>query len=85
MRGEGATLIDETGMRFMAGVTGGELAACDVVARAVWRHLAGGHHVYLDARAVLGNNFARHFPAIAAACVVAGIDPARQPIPKIYS
>jgi L-aspartate oxidase len=81
VRGEGATLIDETGVRFMAGVPGGELAARDVVARAVSRHLAGGHHVYLDARAALGDNFARHFPAIAAACAVAGIDPACQPIP----
>jgi L-aspartate oxidase len=81
VRGEGATLIDETGARFMAGVPGGELAARDVVARAVWRHLAGGHRAFLDARATLGGNFAKHFPAIAAACVMAGIDPARQPIP----
>jgi L-aspartate oxidase len=81
VRGEGATLIDETGVRFMAGVPGGELAARDVVARAVWRHLADGHRVYLDAREALGCNFAAHFPAIAAACVMAGIDPARQPIP----
>jgi aspartate oxidase len=44
---QGATLIDETGTRFMAGVPGGELAAREVVARAVSRHLAGGHHVYL--------------------------------------
>nr|WP_294550258.1 L-aspartate oxidase [uncultured Rhodopila sp.] len=81
VRGEGATLIDETGVRFMAGVPGGELAARDIVARAVWRHLADGHRVYLDARASLGCNFAGHFPAIAAACAMAGIDPARQPIP----
>jgi L-aspartate oxidase len=81
VRGEGATLIDETGLRFMAGVPGGELAARDVVARAVWRHLAGGHRVYLNARAVLGDSFARHFPGVAAACATAGIDPARQPIP----
>src|SRR5664279_1486442 len=33
------------------------------------------------ARAALGGNFNRHFPAIAAACAMAGIDPARQPIP----
>ena len=81
VRGEGATLLDETGVRFMAEVPGGELAARDVVARAVWRRLAGGHRVYLDARAALGDTFARRFPAIAAACAKAGIDPARQPIP----
>jgi L-aspartate oxidase len=81
VRGEGATLIDEAGVRFMSGVPGGELAARDVVARAVWRHLAGGHRVYLDARGTLGCNFAARFPAITAACLAADIDPARQPIP----
>jgi L-aspartate oxidase len=81
VRGEGAVLIDETGMRFMAGIPGGELAARDVVARAVWRHDAEGHRVFLDASAVLGKDFARRFPVIAAACEAAGIDPATQPIP----
>jgi L-aspartate oxidase len=81
VRGEGATLIDETGTRFMVGVPGGELAPRDVVARAVWRHQAQGHRVFLDARAALGRKFAQHFPVIAAACARAGIDPAMQPIP----
>ena len=81
VRGEGATLIDETGVRFMADVPGGELAPRDVVARAVWRHLTDGHRVFLDAGAALGSGFARHFPVIAAACAAAGIDPATQPIP----
>jgi L-aspartate oxidase len=81
VRGEGATLIDETGARFMAGVPGAELAPRDVVARSVWRHLGDGHRVFLDARAALGSAFAEHFPAIAAACAAAGVDPARQPIP----
>ena len=81
VRGEGATLIDETGARFMDGVPGAELAPRDVVARSVWRHLGDGHRVFLDARAALGSAFAKHFPAIAAACAAAGIDPATQPIP----
>jgi L-aspartate oxidase len=81
VRGEGATLIDETGERFMAGVPGGELAPRDVVARAVWRRLGEGHRVFLDARAALGPSFVRRFPVIAAACAAAGIDPATQPIP----
>jgi L-aspartate oxidase len=81
VRGEGAVLIDETGMRFMADIPGGELAARDVVARAVWRHDAEGHRVFLDASGVLGRDFARRFPVIAAACEAAGIDPATQPIP----
>jgi len=81
VRGEGAILIDETRARIMADVPGGDLAARDVVARAVWRHLTAGHRVFLDATAALGANFARHFPVIATACAAAGIDPATQPIP----
>jgi L-aspartate oxidase len=81
VRGEGAILIDETGARFMAAVPGRELAARDVVARAVWRRLTEGHRVFLDATAALGGSFARHFPVIAAACAAAGIDPSTQPIP----
>jgi L-aspartate oxidase len=81
VRGEGATLIDETGARFMADVPGRELAPRDVVARAVWHRLGEGHRVYLDARSAIGGGFAAHFPVIAAACLAAGIDPATQPIP----
>src|SRR5271165_1872600 len=81
VRGEGATLIDETGTRFMSGVPGAEVAPRDVVARAVWRHLTDGHRVFLDATAALGSRFAGHFPVIAAACAACGIDPATQPIP----
>ncbi len=81
VRGEGATLIDETGERFMAGTAGAELAPRDVVARAIWRRRAEGHRVFLDARAPLGARFASRFPIIAAACRAGGVDPAREPIP----
>lgn len=81
VRGEGALLIDETGRRFMADQPGAELAPRDVVARAVWRHLGKGHRVFLDARQKPGAGFARRFPAIAAFCRAAGIDPAVDPIP----
>ena len=81
VRGEGAVLVDETGERFMANVPGAELAARDVVARAIWRRRAEGRRVFLDARQALGEKFAARFPVIAAFCHEAGIDPARQPIP----
>jgi L-aspartate oxidase len=81
VRGEGAVLVDETGERFMAGHPRAELAPRDVVARAVWRRLAEGHRVFLDARAALGSGFAARFPAIDAACRAAGIDPTTAPIP----
>jgi L-aspartate oxidase len=81
VRGEGAVLIDETGHRFLANQPGAELAARDVVARGIWRHISTGHRVFLDARRKPGADFARHFPAIAGFCRSAGIDPATQPIP----
>ncbi|HTV32881.1 MAG TPA: L-aspartate oxidase [Methylocella sp.] len=80
VRGEGAILVDEMGERFMATVPGAELAPRDIVARAVWRHMAAGHRVFLDAR-VKGLDFARRFPAITGFCQAAGIDPSREPIP----
>ncbi|HEY5237316.1 MAG TPA: L-aspartate oxidase [Rhizomicrobium sp.] len=82
LRGEGATLIDETGRRFMPAIhANAELAPRDVVARAIHREIAKGHRVYLDCREALGEKFASHFPTVYAACKSAGIDPATQPIP----
>jgi len=81
VRGEGAVLVDETGRRFLADQPGAELAPRDAVARGVWRRLAEGHDVFLDARSKPGTRFAARFPAIAAACRTAGIDPATQLIP----
>ncbi|BCG93541.1 L-aspartate oxidase [Mesorhizobium sp. 131-2-1] len=81
VRGEGATLVDETGRRFLDGVQGAELAPRDVLARAVWNHLANGHRVFLDVWERPGPAFARQFPTIASACSKAGIDPAHDLIP----
>ena len=81
LRGEGAVLIDETGAALMAGVPGGNLAARDVVARALHRHMAAGHRTFLDTRAALGARIDTAFPTIAAACRAAGIDPVAEPIP----
>lgn len=81
VRGEGAILIDENRDRFMVDVPGAELAPRDIVARAIWRHIAAGHRVFLDARGVKGLDFARRFPAITALCREAGIDPVTQMIP----
>jgi L-aspartate oxidase len=75
LRGEGALLVDETGSRFCD-----ELAARDVVARAIYAHLAAGHRTFLDARA-LGEQLPEQFPTVFAHCRRAGIDPRRAPIP----
>ncbi len=81
VRGEGALLIDEHGERFMSDVPGAELAARDIVARAIWHHMRAGHQVFLDARQALGKTFPQHFPSITEKCREAGIDPVTQPIP----
>jgi L-aspartate oxidase len=82
LRGEGATLIDETGARIMDGVHPDmELAPRDIVARAIHRRVAAGGTVFLDTRDCLGAKLATTFPTIHAACVAAGIDPLSQPIP----
>jgi L-aspartate oxidase len=82
LRGEGATLIDESGRRFMAAIhPDAELGPRDIVARAIHRQIAGGHTVYLDCRAAIGTEFAERFPTVFAACQAAGIDPVIQPIP----
>jgi L-aspartate oxidase len=78
LRGEGCTLIDERGERFTD-----ELQPRDVVARAMVQQIARGHRIFLDARAALGENFAKRFPAIHALCAASGIDPAKQPIPVL--
>lgn len=77
VRGEGARLIDETGRYFM---DGHDLAPRDVVARAVFAHMAQGHRTFLDASS-LADIFSTRFPTINAACLRAGIDPKTQPIP----
>jgi L-aspartate oxidase len=82
VRGEGAVLVDRAGRRFMAGVHPmADLAPRDVVAAAITRTLAatGAECVYLDARRIDG--FARRFPTVHAACLAAGVDPVREPIP----
>lgn len=81
VRGEGVPLIDEAGRRFMLGYEYRELEPRDVVAREVWRQLARGRRVFLDATAVLGSRFTDRFPAIHAQCLAVGIDPAKTPIP----
>jgi L-aspartate oxidase len=82
LRGEGATLINDKGERFMlARHPLAELAPRDIVARGVFAEIAAGRGAFLDARAALGAHFAEKFPTVYASCTAAGIDPAKQPIP----
>ena len=81
LRGEGARLIDESGAPVMAGITGGDLAPRDVVARAIFQARARGAEVFLDCRGALGARMATRFPTVAGLCAAAGIDPRSQAIP----
>jgi L-aspartate oxidase len=82
LRGEGAILVNRPGRRFMPDLhKDAELAPRDVVARGVFAEIAAGRGAFLDATKAVGAAFAEKFPNVAAACLSAGIDPARQPIP----
>jgi L-aspartate oxidase len=82
LRGEGATLINDRGERFMlARHPLAELAPRDIVARGVFAEIAAGHGAFLDATTSLGQHFAEKFPTVHASCMSAGIDPSTQPIP----
>lgn len=82
VRGEGAYLVDESGVRFMRDEHElGELAPRDVVSRAIVSRIArtGATKVYLDARHIQG--FAERFPGITAELKLYGIDPQTQLVP----
>ncbi|MGP9812438.1 L-aspartate oxidase [Rhodopseudomonas sp. NSM] len=82
LRGEGATLINGRGERFMPALHPlAELAPRDIVARGVFAEVAAGRGAFLDATQAIGAKFAHEFPTVYESCVSAGIDPATQPIP----
>ncbi|KGJ03701.1 L-aspartate oxidase [Paracoccus halophilus] len=82
LRGEGAHLVNRLGERFMLDLhPDAELAPRDVVARGVYAQSQAGLRPALDTRHCLGARILSDFPAVAAACARAGIDPGRAPIP----
>ncbi|HEV2363909.1 MAG TPA: L-aspartate oxidase [Caulobacteraceae bacterium] len=82
LRGEGATLINAAGERFMERTHPlAELAPRDIVARAVAAELAAGRGAWLDGREHPGAAFPSAFPAVFAACAQRGLDPRGAPIP----
>ncbi len=82
LRGEGATLVNRAGHRFMTAIDPrGELSPRDIVARGVFSEIAAGRGAFLDCRAAIGADFAHAFPTVYAHCRKAGIDPTSEPIP----
>ena len=84
VRGEGATLLDVDGRRFMTDLhPDAELAPRDVVARGIASTMAaqGGAPVRLDATALGADFLARRFPTIDATVRSHGLDWSRDPVP----
>jgi L-aspartate oxidase len=82
LRGEGATLVNAKGERFMFEIDPrGELAPRDVVARGVFNELNAGRGVFLDCREAIGAHFEHEFPTVWSHCRRVGIDPATDLIP----
>jgi len=84
VRGAGAVLRDGAGSAFMADKHPlADLAPRDVVAREIDAVMTrdGVDHVWLDAREIDTETFARRFPTVLASCAVLGVDPASQLIP----
>lgn len=83
VRGEGATLLDDSGRRFaFDSHPDGELAPRDVVSRAIARQAASqGSPVRLDASMLGAATLARRFPTIDRVTRERGFDWAREPIP----
>lgn len=84
VRGEGATLLDAEGRRFMLDIDPrGELAPRDIVARAIARQMRAqdGRPVLLDATALGADVLRRRFPTIDALVRATGVDWSVSPVP----
>ncbi|CFW98114.1 L-aspartate oxidase [Candidatus Filomicrobium marinum] len=82
LRGEGATLVNRAGERFLKALhPDAELAPRDLVARAVFSEIAAGRGAYLDCRKTIGLRFPDAFPGVYQKCREAGLDPVNDLIP----
>ena len=86
VRGEGAFLVDDDGVRFMQGQHElADLAPRDIVAKAILRRMreTGAEHMWLDARHFGAEKWRVRFPTIHETLLSLGIDPVRELIPVV--
>jgi L-aspartate oxidase len=86
VRGEGAFLVDDDGVRFMPGQHElADLAPRDVAAKAILRRMreTGAEHMWLDARHFGAEKWRVRFPTIHETLLSLGIDPVRELIPVV--
>ena len=83
LRGEGAQLVDAAGQPFMARYhPAADLAPRDIVSRSIVLEAARtGAQIFLSLRHLNADEVRRRFPTIAAVCLSAGFDLARDLIP----
>lgn len=79
-RGEGAVLLNAAGERFVD-----ELQPRDVVSKAIAAQMRreGSRHVWLSFAPIPEEEILQHFPNIRAACLAAGYDILKEPIPVV--
>jgi L-aspartate oxidase len=86
VRGEGAFLVDDAGVRFMTAQHElADLAPRDVVAKAILRRMqaTGAEHMWLDGRHFGAEKWRVRFPTIYATLTSLGIDPVHELIPVV--
>ncbi len=84
LRGEGCTLHNDAGERFMLKIhEDAELAPRDVVAKAIFDEVEADRGAWLDAREAVGEHFAEEFPTVFKYCQDANINPVTDLIPVI--
>ena len=82
LRGEGATLVNRAGERFMLAIDPrAELSPRDIVARGVFAQIKAGNGAFLDCRTEPGAKLKESFPTVYAFCKEAGLDPVRDLLP----
>lgn len=83
LRGHGARLYNDAGVRFMVPLHPDvELAPRDVVARGIFAEVSAGRGANLDCTEAV-DDFAAEFPTVYGYCQEAGIDPSKERIPVV--